>query len=255
MIAQSGSREPTVQKQSAPSGKSGQSASHGRVLFVKVDRAANTIIFVTESGSLWYSLLTPTEVPVGSYRFAVTVSGNNLTLTAPGEATDYAPFRYRIAHGQPNPATLLRGESHVDVMVVENDSTVPSSTTSTPGSPAATNDVSSVQFEVEVLTPDAFKAATGLSAETLPEGSLVSGSSLTPTGVAAALPQDQQSNFDRPFPPGSSGAGLLPGIGGASGPRPVPIVPDTAECDRYPLDSGGRWPSLRIRQCRRKHVR
>ncbi len=106
-----------------------QAASHGRVLFVQVDRTANTISFITESGTLTYNLSTPTEVPIGSYTFNVSVTGNNLNLTATSPVTSFSGFRYRIAAGQPNPADLLRGQKQVSVMVLEGGSVVPSSTT------------------------------------------------------------------------------------------------------------------------------
>ena len=122
--------EIAIRRQPAP-GLRGRTStpSHGRVLFVQVDRTANTISFVTESGTLTYKLLTPTEVPAGSYKFSVSVQGNNLTLSAPAEATHFSGFQYRIAAGQANPADLLRGQNQVSVMVLEGGNITPSSTT------------------------------------------------------------------------------------------------------------------------------
>ena len=181
------------------------------MLFVQVDRSANRITFVTESGSFAYELLTPTEVPVGNYRFAVVVTGNNLTLTAPGEITNFAPFRYAIAQGQPNPATLLRGESKVDVMVVEGAGAASGGKGDAQGS----GEEDAVGFKVELLTPDAFKAMTGLPADVLKEGSLVSGASLSPSGIEAGLPGSHKQDPDSLFA-SLGGAGLLPGIGSGS---------------------------------------
>jgi hypothetical protein len=92
----------------------------GSVLFVQVDRAKNTITFVTDSGSLTYTLLTPAEIPVGSYTFSVKFEGPNFKLEAPGEITTFSGFKYRIAAGQPNPADRLHGQKSVTVQVIES---------------------------------------------------------------------------------------------------------------------------------------
>ncbi len=214
-------RQPDTRPHGPGHGASGQPSSHGRVLFVQVERNADTITFVTEAGSLRYSLLTPTEVPVGNYRFSVAVRGNNLSLTAPGEASNYAPFRYRIAAGQPNPADLLRRQPHVDVMVIEGSGAGPSAGggKSASGSEAADD---SVRFQVQRLTPEQFRAITGLSADALPAGSLVSGSTLSPSAIAAESPTSRQ-NRDSPITGG--GAGLIPGIGGAAALTRFPSYP------------------------------
>jgi hypothetical protein len=115
-----GAREPEIRRQPQKPGRGASPArggSHGRVLFVRVDRSADTITFVTESGSLVYAMKDKTDLPPGSYSFSVAVFGNILTLTAPGEVTKFSGFKYNIAPGQPNPADLLRGENHVSVIV------------------------------------------------------------------------------------------------------------------------------------------
>ena len=143
VVQQSGSSmERVIRRQPNPTARgsrqprsTGGSQTHGRVFFVQVDRTANTISFVTESGTLTYDLLIPTGVPVGSYSFAVSVQGNNLNLSAPAAVTSFSGFRYRIAAGQANPADLLRGQSQVSVMVIEGGNTLASSGSQ----PASTN--------------------------------------------------------------------------------------------------------------------
>ncbi len=209
VVQQASERRPALRRQPV-SGTGAQSGSHGQVFFVQVDRGANTITFVTETGSLVYTLDTPTEVPVGNYTFSVEVHGNNLTLTAPGEATGFSGFRYRIAPGQPNPADLLRRAHNVSVMVIEGGSGASFSTGATPG--AAGGEESSVNFNVQLLDPATFRAMTGASPESLPEGTLVSGdqlpSAIVPGLLAPRTPQGGSSSRE--------GAGLLPGVGGAS---------------------------------------
>ena len=104
----------------------GSASPHGTVLFVQVDRTANTVTFVTTSGSLVYDLDAPTALPAGSYDFGVTVSGNNVSMTASDATlTAQSNFRYRIHAGQPNPSTLLHGMSHVSVQVIEGTAAAP----------------------------------------------------------------------------------------------------------------------------------
>jgi hypothetical protein len=101
------------------------------VLFVSVDRGANTVTFITTSGSHVYDLDTPTDIPAGGYHFGVAVHGSNVTLTPPASAgltTEQGTFHYRIRTGQPNPATLLRGATQVTVVVTEGLSAAPSTT-------------------------------------------------------------------------------------------------------------------------------
>lgn len=38
-------------------------------------------MFVTSAGTLVYALSAPTSLPMGGYRFSVSVRGNNVTLT------------------------------------------------------------------------------------------------------------------------------------------------------------------------------
>ena len=205
-----------IQRQPASGTRRSRSAAqpHGKVLFVQVDRSANTIAFVTESGTLTYTLETPTEVPVGSYTFAVAVRGNNLNLTAPLDVTTFSGFRYRIAPGQPNPADLLRREHQVTIQVIESGTAATSSTTSS--SATATGGIEgSTHFNVRLLGPEAFKAITGLSVASLPEGKFVRSDELGPSAIAiGVVPQSRLE--DIPFPTSRGGAGLLPGVGGAS---------------------------------------
>jgi hypothetical protein len=119
----------TIQRK--PDGKkSAPGKNYGRVLFVQVDRSANTIAFVTESGTLVYPLLEPTTIKSGGYKFDVKVSGNNLDLKAPAEADSHSSFKYRIAADKPNPASLLRGVKSVDVIVSEDAADSSASATS-----------------------------------------------------------------------------------------------------------------------------
>jgi hypothetical protein len=122
VVQQTGGRDQaTVRRQPKGRAKAPARKDYGRVLFVQVDRGANSIAFVTESGTLVYPLIEPTAIAAGSYRFNVSFpSYYNLQLSAPAQTSGYSGFKYKIAVDKPNPADLLRKEKTVDVLVTDN---------------------------------------------------------------------------------------------------------------------------------------
>jgi len=208
---------PLVRRQTRPQ-SGNRTQTNGRVLFVQVDRSRSTISFVTESGTKVYELLSPTDLAAGSYRFSVHVTGNNLQLSIQGGTTQNSPFQYRIQAGQPNPASLLRGEHQVDVQVIEGSSGASSSAPTDQADPAASDARSQVSFHAQQMTPAQFQAMTGVSADALPDRALVSGNSLQPSSIAASMQgRNRRGDSDSPFPTSDRGiGGLAPGIGGGA---------------------------------------
>ena len=85
-----------------------------------------------------------------------------------------------------------------DSQVAQLSSAAP--TSQTPDSAEAPGAEAQVHFKVQVLTPEAFKAMTGVTADSLREGSVVNGSSLSPSAIASGIPTARQETGGSPFP-------------------------------------------------------
>lgn len=117
VLQQSGTENPpTLRRKPDPA----PAGSRGKVLFIMTNRGTASITIVTETGSLVYSLKTPTTIPMGDYGCTVTVHGRELRLTGAPEVKGFTGFELLVSPGKPEPSDVLRGLTHVSVMVGES---------------------------------------------------------------------------------------------------------------------------------------
>ena len=119
-----------------------------------------------------------------------------------------------VRDDQPNPATLLRGQKMVSVIVGSRTSSGEVTGPSAAGASAAEADV---HVSVRRMSGAAFTTMTGLSPDAVPEGQIVSLEQLTRDQSEQSLPTRGQSE------PSLLTAGLGPGGAGAWAATPTPM--------------------------------
>jgi hypothetical protein len=115
------------------------------------------------------------DVTEGSYLAQVRVAGNQVDFDL-GETREgtHFDFRWAIRPGQANPSSFFAGQRTVPVVAT--------------GSPVGGAGTGSVRFNVTALTPDALRSLAGISPEALPEGRMVSLSSVGGLPTAGSAP-------------------------------------------------------------------
>jgi hypothetical protein len=186
-------RQPKQAKQPEP----------GQLLSAMVDPDERTITFKTTGGSYVFSLLSAETLVPGSYRFGLTVDDQNYVhVIPPAGAGGQGVMLVLSGRDQLDPAKLARGRKTLSVVVGAHSAPAgggsrPTGGGAKSGSAGGSGEGQDVHVSVHKMTAAEFKAMTGVSADTLPEGKIVPSDQI-PGAQSLDVPFGGESKTDIP---------------------------------------------------------
>ena len=215
-------RQPKQAKQQEP----------GQLVSAVIDPDASTVTFKTTGGSYVYSAFLPKTLASGTFRFGVEVdAGYDVHLRPPGRAEGPGVFVLASTRpGWPVPAKLAQGKKTISVVVGPRSAkpagdagSAQAGAGSKPGSAGGSGEGQDMHISVHKMTAAEFKAMTGASADTLPEGKIVPFDQIPGASPIADFPVGGESRTDIPGTLAKAGAGAW-----LSTPNPMSFVPRNA---------------------------
>ena len=215
-------RQPKQAKQQEP----------GQLVSAVIDPDASTVTFKTTGGSYVYSAFLPKTLASGTFRFGVEVdAGYDVHLRPPGRAEGPGVFVLASTRpGWPVPAKLAQGKNTISVVVGPRSAkpagdagSAQAGAGSKPGSAGGSGEGQDMHISVHKMTAAEFKAMTGASADTLPEGKIVPFDQIPGAQSIADVPVGGESRTDIPgtAAKAATGAWLFT-------PNPMSFVPRNA---------------------------